>query len=82
MIPKMVDKLPEEVQLVLGAAASALAMDMLILKFIQGIPVVGILGGAANPVYYGKILKYVRLKYRKGYLLKQLKKLREGSGPV
>jgi hypothetical protein len=44
---------------------------MLLLKFIQGLPVVGIVGGAANPVYYSKIMKYVQLKYRKRYLLKQ-----------
>jgi len=51
--------------------ASAFAMDMLLLKFIQGLPVVGIIGGAANPVYYHKVMKYVQLKYRKRYLLKQ-----------
>ena len=50
--------------------ASVFAMDMLIMKFIQGLPIVGILGGAANPVYYHKIMKYVQLKYRKRYLLK------------
>ena len=53
------------------ATASAFAMDMLLLKFIQGLPVVGIIGGAANPVYYSKVMKYVQLKYRKRYLLKQ-----------
>ncbi|MBP3683703.1 MAG: EcsC family protein [Oscillospiraceae bacterium] len=53
--------------------ASAFAMDMLVLKFIQGIPVVGFLGGAANPVYYGKVMEYVQRKYRKRYLLRQLK---------
>ena len=51
--------------------ASAFAMDMLLLKFIQGLPIVGIIGGAANPVYYNKVMKYVQLKYRKRYLLKQ-----------
>ena len=51
--------------------ASAFAVDMLLLKFIQGLPVVGIIGGAANPVYYSKVMKYVQLKYRKRYLLKQ-----------
>lgn len=51
--------------------ASAFAVDMLLLKFIQGMPVVGILGGAANPVYYNKVMKYVQLKYRKRYLLRQ-----------
>lgn len=52
--------------------ANTFAMDMLILKFIQGLPVVGVIGGAANPVYHGKIMKYVHLKYRKRYLM-QLK---------
>ncbi|MBR2308960.1 MAG: EcsC family protein [Oscillospiraceae bacterium] len=51
--------------------ASAFAMDMLLLKFIQGLPIVGIIGGAANPIYYSKVMKYVQLKYRKRYLLKQ-----------
>jgi len=51
--------------------ASAFAMDMLLLKFIQGFPVVGIIGGTANPVYYSKVMKYVQMKYRKRYLLKQ-----------
>ena len=50
---------------------SAFAVDMLLLKFIQGLPVVGIIGGAANPVYYSKVMKYVQMKYRKRYLLKQ-----------
>lgn len=51
--------------------ASAFAMDMLLLKFIQGLPVVGIIGGAANPVYYSKVMKYIQLRYRKRYLVKQ-----------
>jgi len=52
--------------------ASVFAMDMLLLKFIQGLPIVGIFGGAANPIYYNRVLKYVQLKYRKRYLLKQM----------
>lgn len=52
--------------------ASAFAVDMLLLKFLQGMPVVGFLGGAANPVYYHKVMRYVQLKYKKRYLLKQL----------
>ncbi len=55
--------------------ASVFAVDMLLLKFIQGLPVVGVLGGVANPVYYGKILTYTQLKYKKRYLLEQQKKL-------
>ena len=49
--------------------AAVFAVDMLLLKFIQGLPVVGLLGGAANPVYYHKILQYTQLKYKRRYLL-------------
>lgn len=66
-----VDITDEEFDRQIQSTASAFAVDMLLLKFIQGLPVVGILGGAANPVYYGRIMKYVQLKYRKRYLLKQ-----------
>ena len=41
---------------------------MLVLKFIQGLALVGVLGGAANPVYYRRVLNYVQLKYHKRYL--------------
>lgn len=59
----------EEVTAARQTAAKAFAMDMLVLKFIQGIPIIGILGGAANPVYYRRVLTYIRLKYHKRYLL-------------
>jgi hypothetical protein len=80
MIDGMITEMPQNVtQSVLDEqireTASVFAMDMLILKFIQGLPVVGILGGAANPVYYNKIMGYVQLKYRKRYLLEHQKNL-------
>ena len=58
-----------ELQAQIQKAGSAFAVDMLLLKFVQGIPVVGVLGGAANPVYYNKVMRYVHLKYQKRYLL-------------
>lgn len=61
----------EDFQSQMKDTASAFAVDMLLLKFIQGLPMVGILVGAANPVYYNRVMKYVQLKYRKRYLLKQ-----------
>ena len=48
--------------------ASAFAMDMMVLKFLQGLPIIGVIGGTANPVYYNKVMKYVQLKYWKRYL--------------
>lgn len=62
----------EDVKLQLEKTANTFAKDMLITKFIQGIPIVGMVGGAANPVYYHKIMGYVQLKYRKRYLLEKL----------
>ena len=52
--------------------SQAFAADMLPAKFVQGLPVVGVLGGAANPLYYRRVMGYVELKYRKRYLLRKL----------
>ncbi|MCF2671271.1 EcsC family protein [Butyricicoccus pullicaecorum] len=51
--------------------AHTFAAELLAAKFVQGLPVIGILGGAVNPVYYQKIMRYVQLKYRKRYLLRK-----------
>jgi len=76
MIDGMIREMPQAVSPAVLAeqireTAAMFAMDMLLLKFIQGMPIVGILGGVANPIYYNRVLKYVQLKYRKRYLLKQ-----------
>lgn len=57
------------------ATSDVFAVDMLLLKFIQGLPVVGALGGAANPLYYNKVMRYVQVKYKKRYLLNYQNKL-------
>lgn len=49
--------------------ANTFATNMLIAKFIQGLPVFGIVGGVANPMYYHRVMRYVQLKYQKRYLL-------------
>ena len=63
-------KLPTEAEMKeqLQRTADAFAVDMLVSKFIQGIPVVGMLGGLTNPIYYRKTQQYVRLKYQKRFL--------------
>jgi len=63
----------EVLQAEIEETAQTFATDMLVLKFIQGLPVVGMIGGMFNPVYYTKIMNYVRLKYHKRYLLDKLK---------
>ena len=57
------------------ATAQTFAMEMLVLKFIQGLPLVGALGGAANPVYYRRVLNYVQLKYHKRYLYQKRREM-------
>ena len=73
--------LRERVKEQTGRTADAFAMDMVLLKCIQGLPVVGILGGAGNPLYYNKVIKYAELKYRKRYLLKLREKFRSQQDP-
>ena len=77
LVDNMMVSLPipteEEFQRQIRYTSDAFAMDMLLTKFIQGIPVVGIVGGLSNPLYYRKILSYVRLKYKKRYLLSKKK---------
>lgn len=62
----------DELKAQLQKTATCLAMDMLVMKFIQGIPVVGIVGGLSNGIYSRRIMKYVTLKYQKRYLFKLL----------
>lgn len=59
----------EDFEAQIQETAAMFAMDMLLLKFIQGLPIVGIIGGAANPVYYQRVLNYVKDKYHKRYLI-------------
>lgn len=51
--------------------ADCFAADMLCLKFIQGLPLVGVIGGPSNVVYCKRIMEYAQLKYQKRYLLQK-----------
>ena len=59
---------PELIDEQLRRTAAVFATDLLVLKFIQGMPVVGLIGGFGNPVYYHKVMSYVRLKYERAYI--------------
>lgn len=50
--------------------ADTLSGELLYMKFLQGMPVVGAVGGAYDAVYLQRILEYAKLKYRKRFLLK------------
>lgn len=49
--------------------AHTLAEAMLVAKFIQGIPIVGTVGGVVNYNIIRKISRYAAIKYKKRYLL-------------
>lgn len=52
--------------------AAALAEALLYMKFLQGIPVVGVAGGAADTVYLKKFTDYAELKYKRRFLRKKI----------
>lgn len=48
--------------------SDALSKELLYLKFVQGIPVVGVVGGLSDVVYQKKISDYAALKYKRRFL--------------
>ena len=52
-------------------AAGALSKELLYMKFLQGIPIVGAVGGAYDVIYMKNISEYAQLKYRKRFLLER-----------
>ena len=46
----------------------ALSDEMLYLKFVQGAPVVGVIGGVSDVIYQKKITDYAELKYKRRFL--------------
>lgn len=48
--------------------SDALSKELLYLKFVQGMPVVGIVGGVSDMIYQKKISDFAVLKYKKRFL--------------
>ena len=46
----------------------ALSNEMLYLKFVQGAPVIGVVGGVSDMVYQKKITDYAEMKYKRRFL--------------
>ena len=53
----------------IATASKAMSDEMLYLKFVQTIPIVGVAGGLSNPIYLNRIKSYADVKYRKRRLL-------------
>lgn len=52
----------------IAATSATMSKELLYMKFLQGIPVIGAVGGAYNTVYLQQILKYAKLKYQRRFL--------------
>ncbi len=57
---------------IMKETSDLLSNTLLTAKFIQGLPLVGVIGGVVNPLMINKISKYARIKYKKRYLLAKL----------
>lgn len=57
----------------ISKTAKTLSITMLVAKFIQGLPLVGVAGGIVNPIIYQKVQKYAALKYKKRYLKQRMR---------
>lgn len=53
---------------VIQKTAACLSKELLYMKFLQGIPVVGAVGGAYDVVYLKQITEYANLKYERRFL--------------
>lgn len=49
-------------------ASNALSSELLYMKFLQGIPIAGIIGGMYDAVYLKRIADYADMKYRRRFL--------------
>jgi len=67
------NELPEnyEQSLQIKGTAGTMSTELLYMKFLQGLPVVGAIGGAYDTVYLQKVLKYAKLKYHRRFLADQ-----------
>lgn len=53
----------------IAETSSVLSKELLYMKFLQGIPIVGAVGGAYDVIYMKQISEYARIKYQKRFLL-------------
>ncbi len=66
-LPKDYDALKE-----VEKVSDVLANELLVMKFIQGLPIVGVVGGVSDAVFVKKILDFAKLKYKRRFLENQL----------
>lgn len=63
---------------VMRRTADRLSEELLYMKFVQGLPIVGVVGGISDCVYLKRITDYAELKFRHRMLCEK-KRIREGN---
>lgn len=58
----------KELESAIRSTANRLSHELLYLKFLQGIPIAGVIGGLSDAVYLKKITAYASLKYYRRFL--------------
>ena len=57
-----------------------LSKELLYMKFLQGVPVIGAVGGAYDVIYMKQISEYANLKYQRRFLQEKIRNfIRENS---
>lgn len=52
--------------------ATVLSRELLYMKFLQGIPIAGVVGGLSDTIYLKRITDYAELKYKRRFLINKL----------
>ncbi len=72
-IDKFIDnpKLPDDYNRTdrILSTSRMLSTELLYMKFLQGVPIVGAVGGAYDFIYMNSISQYARMKYKKRFLM-------------
>lgn len=63
------DKAPADVDAAALDASRALSGELLYMKFLQGVPIAGVIGGLYDGIYMKKVTGYAAIKLERRYLL-------------
>ena len=68
---------PLEMKSQIVKASACLSGELLYMKFLQGIPIVGAVGGAYDVVYLKQVTTYAELKFRRRFYTQKWNKQRQ-----
>lgn len=69
--PRLDESTPMESHI--KSAAAGLSKELLYMKFLQGAPIVGAVGGAYDAIYINQVASYARMKYEKRFLYDKMR---------